>query len=69
MYEHSTGTYPNAFTKKYSVYKLIYYEYFQDFYFARVREKQIKEWKREWKMDLIQRMNPEFRDLYEELLR
>lgn len=66
--EHIVGTYPKAFTKKYSVHKLIYYEYFEDFYFARVREKQIKEWKRSWKIELIQTINPEFRDLFEELL-
>jgi putative endonuclease len=57
-----------GFTKKYEVTNLVYYEAFEEIRAAIVRERQIKEWKRKWKTDLIQSVNPYWRDLYEDIL-
>lgn len=56
-----------GFTKKYAVDKLVYYEVHDDITEAIRREKQIKEWKRLWKLRLIEENNPEWNDLYETL--
>ncbi len=56
-----------GFTQKYHVDKLVYYEVFADVRDAIAREKQIKGGSRQKKVDLIQSMNPEWRDLYDEL--
>ena len=56
-----------GFTKKYHVDKLVYYEVFADIREAIAREKQIKGGSRQKKVDLIQGMNPVWRDLYDEL--
>ncbi len=47
---------------------LVYYETGGDYEGTLQREKQIKEWKRQWKIELIERNNPEWRDLYEDIL-
>ncbi len=60
--------YIQGFTEKYNIIKLVYYEVFDDISFAILREKQLKRWHREWKVNLIKSQNPEMRDLYEELL-
>ena len=52
-----------GFTKKYDVTRLVYYEQTNDVESALTREKQMKEWKREWKIKLIQENNPEWEDL------
>lgn len=57
-----------SFTKKYRVHTLVWYEAHEDMTSAIGREKALKEWKRQWKLELIEAMNPEWRDLYEELL-
>jgi putative endonuclease len=56
-----------GFTKRYGVKILVYYEMHETMEAAIRREKQIKEWKRGWKIQLIQSKNPEWRDLYKEL--
>ena len=56
-----------GFTKKYNIYKLVFYEVFDDAYNAISREKQIKAGSRQKKIDLINSMNPKWKDLYEEL--
>ena len=60
--EHKNGTYP-GFTERYNVTKLVYFEEFIDISQTIAREKQIKKWNREWKMELIQKENPELREL------
>ena len=57
-----------GFTKKYHLHRLVYFELHGDMYNAIVREKRIKEWKRQWKLELIEARNPEWRDLYDDLL-
>jgi len=66
VYEHKMKM-VNGFTKKYNLDKLVYYEIFFDSYNAIVREKQIKAGSRRKKVALINTMNPEWRDLYDEL--
>jgi len=57
-----------GFTKKYEITNLVYFETFEDIRDAIIRERQIKEWKRKWKTELIQSVNPYWRDLYEDIL-
>ena len=66
VYEHKQKL-VDGFTKKYHVNKLVYYETFDDIETAIQREKQIKGGSRARKLNLIQEMNPDLRDLYEEL--
>jgi len=63
VYEHKNKLI-EGFTKRYNVYKLVYYEIFNDPYNAISREKQIKSGPRKKKIDLIKRMNKEWEDLY-----
>lgn len=65
-YEHKTGQ-GGGFTSRYNVTKLVYYEATTDVHSAIAREKQIKGGSRQKKLDLINAMNPEWRDLYDEL--
>ena len=66
VYEHRTGR-GAGFTSKYKVTKLVWYEMFRDARSAIEREKQIKGGSRQKKIDLVNEMNPEWRDLYEEI--
>jgi putative endonuclease len=65
-YEHRTGQ-GGGFSSKYNVNKLVYYEIGNDARSAIAREKQIKGGSRQKKLDLVNGMNPEWRDLYDEL--
>lgn len=56
-----------GFTKKYQVHKLVYYEIFEDPTEAIRREKQLKKWNRQWKIELIEKYNPDWKDLFDEL--
>ena len=68
VYEHKND-FVEGFTKKYKVHKLVWYEGCGSVESALNREKQIKEWHRQWKLELIEEKNPEWNDLYEELLK
>ena len=57
-----------GFTKKHKVDKIVYYEIHSDIESAILREKQLKKWKRTWKIRLIEKNNPEWKDLYYNLL-
>jgi putative endonuclease len=65
VYEHKSKLI-EGFTKKYNVTKLVYYEIFDDAYTAISREKQIKAGSRQNKIDLVNSINPDWKDLYEE---
>jgi putative endonuclease len=67
VWEHKNDM-VEGFTKRYGVHTLVWYEPHEIMISAITREKAIKEWKRQWKLGLIERLNPEWRDLYEELL-
>jgi len=53
-----------GFTKKYGVYRLVYYELHEDMMSAIRREKQLKKWNRGWKLELVERQNPEWENLW-----
>ena len=56
-----------GFTKEYSVHRLVYFEQHQTMESAIEREKQIKKWKRNWKLKLIEDKNPTWKDLWEQI--
>lgn len=58
----------DGFTKRYDVTKLVYYEFFEDITIAIQREKQIKAGSRKKKLDLINKFNPEWKDMYSQIL-
>jgi putative endonuclease len=62
-YEHKNDL-VEGFTNTYHIHSLVYYEMTQDVESAISREKQLKKWNREWKIALIEKSNPEWRDLY-----
>jgi len=67
VYEHRNDL-VEGFTKGYQVHRLVYYEQTNDIRSAITREKQMKKWKRRWKIELIEENNPEWKDLYDELI-
>ncbi|KTC94467.1 GIY-YIG nuclease family protein [Legionella erythra] len=60
--QHKNG-WVDGFTKKYCVHRLVYYEIHADIYEAITREKRIKKWNRQWKINLIEEKNPQWLDL------
>ena len=68
VHEHREGLLP-GFTRRYRVKRLVYYETYQDVGDAIHREKVLKEWRRDWKITLIEQSNPGWVDLYEGLSR
>lgn len=64
MYEHKNKL-VKGFTEKYNVNRLVYMEIYQDIKEAIHREKCLKHWNRSWKLKLISKENPEWKDLYE----
>ena len=67
VYEHKHNL-VEGFSRKYGVHMLVYYETGGDYEGAWLRERQFKEWKRKWKLELIEAFNPTWRDLYEDIL-
>jgi len=67
VYEHKNGMI-EGFTKRYSVHMLVYYEQYDSTEAAIQREKRLKFWHRKWKIRLIEETNPEWKDLYEEII-
>lgn len=63
IYEHKQEQ-VEGFTKKYHIHNLVYYEQYEDVRNAITREKQIKKWDRKWKVELVEKDNPEWNDLY-----
>ena len=66
LYEHRNELSSESFTAKYHIHKLVYFEETPDPYAAISREKQLKSWSRKRKNDLIERVNPQWRDLSED---
>jgi putative endonuclease len=58
-----------SFTKKYGVHRLVYYEQCQSIESAINREKQIKKWERRWELELIEKMNPDWKDQYDDIIK
>jgi len=67
IWEHKNNA-VKGFTQKYNVHNLVWYEQHGTMDSAINREKAIKEWKRRWKLELIETTNPEWRDLYSDII-
>jgi putative endonuclease len=67
VYQHKNNL-ADGFTKKYHLHRLIYYENTNDVYEAIAREKRLKKWHRQWKIDLINQFNPSWADLYNNII-
>jgi len=63
VYEHKHD-FVKGFTSRYAVHRLVYFEHTQSIDAALTREKELKKWRRQWKIDLIEKSNPEWVDLY-----
>jgi len=68
IFEHKSKFVP-GFTTKYGVDRLVWYEVYDDPTNAITREKELKKWRRAWKIRLIEEMNPTWKDLYDEIIR
>ena len=66
VYEHKYN-FVDGFTKKYNVHHLVYYEQYDNIESAIIREKRLKKWNRKWKLELIEKVNPQWRDMYDDL--
>jgi putative endonuclease len=66
VFEHKNDL-VEGFTKRYCVHALVYYEFTIDIESAIRCEKQLKKWKRKWKLELIEKHNPEWKNLYDDL--
>lgn len=66
IWEHKTKA-VKGFTEKYDVHKLVYYEVYDDPENAILREKRMKKWNREWKINIFRDRNPDWQDLYDTL--
>ena len=67
VWEHKNNM-VEGFTKRYGVHQLVWYEVHEGMEFAIEREKQLKEWKRKWKLELIESINPSWEDLYHTII-
>jgi putative endonuclease len=67
VYQHKHDL-VDGFSKKYQTHKLVYYEIHASMESAILKEKQLKRWERQWKVRIIDKSNPEWKDLYSELL-
>ena len=67
VYEHKNNLVP-GFTQEYNVHRLVYFETTDDVETAITRERQLKKWNRDWKIELIEKNNPDWRDLYFDLI-
>ncbi|MBI5755488.1 MAG: GIY-YIG nuclease family protein [Nitrospirae bacterium] len=68
VYEHKYDL-TTGFTNKYHIHHLVYFEITEDITSAISREKQLKKWNRAWKIALLEKNNPEWRDLYCDLIK
>jgi len=67
-FQHKLGQGSKSFTAKYKISRLIYFEEYQYIQDAILREKQLKKWNRQWKIKLIEKNNPTWRDLFLDML-
>ena len=67
VWQHKNGV-TGGFTQKYCVHRLVYYELFDDMESAILREKQLKKWRRAWKIKLFEKSNRSWRDIYPDII-
>ncbi len=63
IYEHKNKLHPESFTAQHNVTRLVYYEHTESIESALQREKQLKNWTRKWKLDLIESVNPTWKEI------
>ena len=68
VFEHKNKTNPKSFSARYNLDKLVYFEWYDKLENMVLRERQMKEWKRDWKIEIIEKVNPNWHDLYNQLL-
>ena len=68
VWEHKNGL-VEGFSKRYFIKKLVYFEESSSVESAIIREKRLKAWKRDWKIELIEKHNPDWKDLYAEIIK
>ena len=66
VWEHREDVLP-GFTQRWGLKRLVYFEMFEDIHEAIAYEKRLKRWRRQWKVELIEKANPEWRDLFDEI--
>ena len=69
LYIGMTNNLIDGFSKKYNLKRLVYFEVFNRVEDAILREKRLKKWNRQWKIDLLEKVNPDWDDLYEKLVK
>lgn len=67
IYQHKNKVHPSTFSARYSLNKLVYFENYDTESDAKLREVQLKKWNRAWKIELIEKLNPNWLDLYDNL--
>ena len=67
IYQHKNKVHPSTFSARYNLNKLVYFEIHKIESDAKLREKQLKKWNRDWKIELIEKMNTYWNDLYNDL--
>lgn len=65
--QHKTKSDPACFTAQYNVINLVYFEQCEDHWTAAAYEKKLKKWRRDWKIALIEKDNPQWQDLYDDI--
>ena len=66
VWEHKNN-FVEGFTKRYNIHHLVYFEQHEDMFSAITREKRLRKWNRSWKIRIIEKQNPEWKDLYDSL--
>ena len=67
IYQHKNKAHPNTFLARYNLDELVYFEEFDNEEEAKMREKRMKKWNRAWKIELIEKTNSDWKDLYRDL--
>lgn len=67
VYQHKNKSHPNTFSARYNLDKLVYFENHDSKETMLLREKQMKKWNRDWKIELIEKTNPDWKDLSDDL--
>ncbi|MCF6294842.1 MAG: GIY-YIG nuclease family protein [Flavobacteriaceae bacterium] len=67
IYQHKNKVHPSTFSARYNLDKLVYFENFDNEENAILREKRMKKWNRAWKIELIEKVNLDWKDLYNDL--
>ena len=66
IWEHKNNVI-DGFTSQHELHRLVWYQHYEDIQIAIAHEKRVKKWKRQWKINIIERMNPNWDDLYSQL--